>query len=370
MNPIFLRTAATLALALPLSARADDKADAIVAEVSARAKTLTAFSAQLTMRIIPLDPKAVLTEQTMKGSLLMQGARNIRFQLGTPQGSMLVLVNEGSAYNVTGTQYIKIPAAAASQVGKRIWPPLLGSLADFVGGIKETKYVTQKMLDEATVVDVVDITGQEGTARIYVDRDSLVRKVRMNPPGSFMVQEIELSQIDTEPTIPPTAFALPPGLTEKKVPQGGEGGGLDEKLVALGKTPPAFNLATPNGAKLSLASVRAGKKATLINFWFVGCPPCRAEFPELQKLYTKHKSSGFAIVAVNQGDDDKSINGFLKEKGISFPVVKGIAGTFEAYGVQAYPTNYLLDGNGKIVYRSVGFDESGLKAALKKLGFK
>jgi len=40
----------------------------------------------------------------------------------------------------------------------------------------------------------------------------------------------------------------------------------------------------------------------------------------------------------------------------------------KAYGVQAYPTNYLVDPEGKIVWRSVGFDEAGLKEALKKMG--
>lgn len=40
------------------------------------------------------------------------------------------------------------------------------------------------------------------------------------------------------------------------------------------------------------------------------------------------------------------------------------------YGVQAIPTNYLVDGEGKIVFRSVGFNEVELRAALEKLGIK
>jgi hypothetical protein len=43
---------------------------------------------------------------------------------------------------------------------------------------------------------------------------------------------------------------------------------------------------------------------------------------------------------------------------------------FGLYGVQAYPTNYLVDPAGKVVYRSVGFNEAGLRAALEKLGVK
>ncbi len=43
---------------------------------------------------------------------------------------------------------------------------------------------------------------------------------------------------------------------------------------------------------------------------------------------------------------------------------------FEDYGVMAYPTNYVLDSEGKVVYRSLGFDEKAIRAALEKLGVK
>jgi hypothetical protein len=42
----------------------------------------------------------------------------------------------------------------------------------------------------------------------------------------------------------------------------------------------------------------------------------------------------------------------------------------KAYGVQAYPTNYLVAPDGKIAWRSVGYDEAGLLAALEQLGVK
>ncbi len=367
MKPIFSLGAAALSLALPLCARADDKADAILAEVAARAKTITSFSAKFSLKSLPTDPKLKGAGQTMLGSMLLAPPGKIRFAMTTPQGPMLVLLDGKDAYQVTGKQFQKLPAGSSEQVGKSIWPPLLGTIGDFVGGTKETKYITQKMLDESTVVDVVDVMGPQGTVRAYIDRDSLVRKVRLT--SAQVVQEMLLSEIDSAPVFTETAFALPAGVTEQKAPEG-PGGGLDARLVGMGKSVPAFNLATPKGGKLSLAQVSQGKKATLINFWFVGCPPCREEFPELQKLYVKFKDAGFGLVGINNGDDDPEINGFLKEKKISFPIVKATEETITKFGIQAFPTNYLLDSSGKVVYRSVGFDEAGLKAALKKLGLE
>ena len=42
----------------------------------------------------------------------------------------------------------------------------------------------------------------------------------------------------------------------------------------------------------------------------------------------------------------------------------------KTYGVQAYPTNYLVTSDGKIAWRGVGFNEDALRSALEKIGVK
>ena len=86
------------------------------------------------------------------------------------------------------------------------------------------------------------------------------------------------------------------------------------------------------------------------------------------------KDKGLNLVAVNLGDSDEVINKYVKEGGFAFPIVKGekkqAGSVFEKYGVQAFPTNYLLDKDGNVVFRSVGFDEEGLRKALEGMGLK
>lgn len=75
-------------------------------------------------------------------------------------------------------------------------------------------------------------------------------------------------------------------------------------------------------------------------------------------------------------DDAKTINKYVEENKFTFKV--GMAtqkqgGTYdvaEKYGVMAYPTNYLVAPDGKILWRAVGFDEDGLREALAKAGLK
>ena len=86
------------------------------------------------------------------------------------------------------------------------------------------------------------------------------------------------------------------------------------------------------------------------------------------------KDKNLGLVAINLGDSDEVINKYVKEGGFTFPIVKGersqTGSVFEKYGVQAFPTNYVLDGEGKVVFRAIGFDEAGMRKALADLGVK
>lgn len=77
---------------------------------------------------------------------------------------------------------------------------------------------------------------------------------------------------------------------------------------------------------------------------------------------------------MNAFDTEEQVQKYLKEGGFTFRVVMGGRGKDytlgKAYGVQAYPTNYLVGPDGKIVWRSVGFDEAGLRAALAGMGLR
>ena len=146
-------------------------------------------------------------------------------------------------------------------------------------------------------------------------------------------------------------------------------------MLSIGNSAPDFTLPTPDGKQLELSRFRQGKKATLVNFWYYNCAPCRIEFPEFEKLYEKYREQGLTIVAVNRGDSAKTVSGYTQMAGLQFPVVLGgefeRAAVFKNYKVsEAFPQTYLLDADGRIVYRSAGMDIEGLKGALQQLGFR
>jgi thiol-disulfide isomerase/thioredoxin len=70
-------------------------------------------------------------------------------------------------------------------------------------------------------------------------------------------------------------------------------------------------LKTLTGGPDSLKAILQGKKALILTFWYIACPPCRAELPHLQKLYQQYRDRGLEILAVNPVDTPEQIRSFV-----------------------------------------------------------
>jgi peroxiredoxin len=206
-------------------------------------------------------------------------------------------------------------------------------------------------------------------ARLYFGTDKILHRsvVTFGQGKGAAVFTAELSNVRFARRLRLTQFKFKPPAAAKLDT------GAESRMLALGDTAPDFTLLTPDGDRLALANIRLGKKATLVNFWYVACPPCREEFRLFQKLYTDLAAEGFAVVAINNVDDAAEIKSYAVKSGLSFPMVIGdrkTPGVLGSYHIESYPSSYLLDSEGKIVYRSVGVNEAGLLQALKKLGLQ
>lgn len=118
-------------------------------------------------------------------------------------------------------------------------------------------------------------------------------------------------------------------------------------------------------------------KVVLVNFWATWCPPCRREIPAMQRLWEKLKTDDFVMLAVDMGEDEETVFGFTFATGveITFPVLLDLDGSVtESWSVIGMPTSFIIDRNGRIVYRAVGGREwddpklvAMLEAVLRKL---
>jgi len=96
----------------------------------------------------------------------------------------------------------------------------------------------------------------------------------------------------------------------------------------------------------------------LVTFWTTWCKPCRKELPELQKLAAAYGERGFHVVGVN-GDgpvDRAKVRPYVNALGFTFTVIPDPDGEIRRrFQVEVFPTSFLVDGEGRVVYRQVGY---------------
>lgn len=97
-----------------------------------------------------------------------------------------------------------------------------------------------------------------------------------------------------------------------------------------------------------------GKKV-LLNFWATWCPPCRAEMPDIEKLYKEYGDKDLVILAVNIGEDRKTVKDFVEQNGYSFKILLDTKSEVaNKYVVNAIPTSYFIDADGSISNHYIG----------------
>ena len=98
-------------------------------------------------------------------------------------------------------------------------------------------------------------------------------------------------------------------------------------------------------------------KTIFMNFWATWCPPCRAEMPDIQKLYESYQKEedpevvilGIAGPGYGQEKSEDEVKQFLTDNGYTYPVLMDNGGSlFEQYGIYSFPTTFMITKEGKI----------------------
>jgi cytochrome c biogenesis protein CcmG, thiol:disulfide interchange protein DsbE len=123
--------------------------------------------------------------------------------------------------------------------------------------------------------------------------------------------------------------------------------------LAVGELAPDFRLNNLEGEPVLLSELRG--KIVLLNFWASWCGPCRAEMPSLQQVSTEWQDKGLLIVGINIGENADTVEGFLKNNGLTFSVLLDSASSVaDTYAVRYIPTTFILDKSGVIQMFKVG----------------
>lgn len=179
------------------------------------------------------------------------------------------------------------------------------------------------------------------TADTYVDDASMIRAKVVRPATKV---EQEKAVADLRKMIE----------ENRQTPQGRE----REKIIAgqLGKPAPLFSVVDVDGVTYDLRQLKG--KVVVLNFWFIGCAPCRREVPELNALVEKYKSKDVVFLAfeVNGNTADK-IRAVARDfKYTQVPITRKEGDVANKYNIKTYPTSYVIDQSGIVRFGLAAFN--------------
>ena len=142
------------------------------------------------------------------------------------------------------------------------------------------------------------------------------------------------------------------------------------RVESLGKVVPApgspragrddpfarLSLQDPQGRTIRLADFKG--KVRLIDVWATWCGPCRMIIPHLNRLYDRYRGEGLVVIGVSVDSSPGDIVDFARTVRLGYPVGMMNREVRELLGdSNAIPTSYLIDRNGRLRRKFIGFVE-------------
>lgn len=122
---------------------------------------------------------------------------------------------------------------------------------------------------------------------------------------------------------------------------------IEEKTEESSLLPPNFSVRNEHGEIIETAQLRG--KVVFINFWASWCPPCRAEFPSVQKLYDRYRSNeNMVFLTINLDDELILGKNYLQKEKFSIPFLVPDSSIPKELYSGSLPTTVILDKTGKI----------------------
>ncbi|WP_199756960.1 TlpA disulfide reductase family protein [Pedobacter sp. KBW06] len=142
--------------------------------------------------------------------------------------------------------------------------------------------------------------------------------------------------------------------------QSGEGKRISERLAvlkrsAIGEPMLDFKQNDTEGKPVQFSAFKG--KYVLVDFWASWCGPCRAENPNVLKLYNEYKDKNFTVVGVSLDDKGENWKKAIKDDNMPWTQVSDLKGwkneVSTYYGIMGIPSTLLIDPQGKIIAKDL-----------------
>jgi thiol-disulfide isomerase/thioredoxin len=143
-------------------------------------------------------------------------------------------------------------------------------------------------------------------------------------------------------------------------------------LLEIGAMAPDFQMLDASGKPIKLSDYRG--KVVILDFWATWCGPCIASMPHMQELAVKYKDQGLVVLAAGTDDAATAFEAWIGKNARKNPDIvyaydpsgrEPQRASQSRFGVNALPTQFILDREGRIVGRSMGLSPGGKTAGIE-----
>lgn len=138
------------------------------------------------------------------------------------------------------------------------------------------------------------------------------------------------------------------------------------KKLQPGEPMPTVSYPDAMGALQGLEKYKG--KYLLIDFWASWCGPCRQAIPKVKDLYQQYHEKGFDVVSISIDTDSSAWRKAMKEEDMPWMqlLTPNKDTTMEAFQFSGVPTFYMVDREGKIITKFLGYGPD-TEAAIKSI---
>lgn len=231
-------------------------------------------------------------------------------------------------------------------------------------------YTDLKKVFNNTLPSYVEDSMRKLKRNIDSERDSFIYKYCKNNPNSFVAfwKLYDYTRFYGYSDIYYNAL----NILSNTIKSTEDGKNLKNKLfaarsLAIGNTFPFEELISMSGKTVSINSLFGSSKYILIDFWYSHCTPCIAQFEELKLIYSQYKIEEFQIIGIStdlKKDKKEWISAISKYQIPWLNLWTPDGFISKKYFIESFPTNYLIDQSGRILFHDISLPE--LKIFLSK----
>ena len=116
-----------------------------------------------------------------------------------------------------------------------------------------------------------------------------------------------------------------------------------------------FILSGEGEGAITVADALEQYNCIVLNFWYIGCGPCKAEFPYIQSAYEKYSDKvGFFALNGNPAESNQDIANFMSQNGYTFKTGRADNAIINYFGIVGFPTTIIIDKYGVICLMETG----------------